>query len=317
MLCSVLLDGNNLLYSSVIPGWEKDGYSEINSSPYGESAPDNIPELYTQQSRKIILHYNGEFVDGMHVAAGDRFGTVNVVNEPMFIFNMDTSDKTGSIVKPEHVYSTVAGWKEYKSIISNGSKINPARWIKYLFEKDIIPIDMNIPFMISDIVYGNKSCCVDGFVSTRIALNKKYFLDSLEIAKASKEIDNIENISSVLRAFGKRIDYAYGEKKEEKKKGKNSKHVGTGDRLAEIYEMSAGKLVEQLLLDKVNDIDELHRKEIHIAEMVAEQVLEEINIVDFIGHGDQSIGKAENGFRRDIYEIRKKLSLAKGGENNE
>lgn len=312
MMCSALLDGDNQLYPSVTPAWERDGYTEINSSPYGEAMPDNIPELYTQQSRKIIIHYQGEFIDGMYVAAGDRYGTSNAFIEPMFAFHKDASDKTGNTMKPNHLHQNCVGWKEYRNIFMSEFS-NPARWVNYLFERDILSLDLNVPYVLNDIAYGSMQCTVDYVVGTRIAVNKKYFTDSLEIEKAANEIDHVNEISGILKRFGQRIDYAYGAKKE----GKGQKYVGVGSRLAEEYELLAGKMIESLLLDKEKDMDEFHMREVRLAEEVADQILEEINILGFVGHGDQSIGKAENGFRRDIYEIKKKLSLTKGGENNE
>ena len=309
MLCSVLFDVNGLLYPQVAPSWETGNYSEINSSPYGEAMPDNLPELYTQISRKVILHYNDGYVDGMYTAAGDRFGTVNSFIEPMFAFHADSSDKSGNTKKPSHMPSNCVGWKEYKNIFMS-TPSNPSRWVNALFDSDILSYDTNIPYGMSDIAYGSMQCGVDYTTNTRLVLSPKYFIDSVEINRASEEIEHINEISSVLKRFGQRIDCAYGAKKDSK--GRLVSKVS--NRLVEEYELSAGGLIESYLRGDMDDLHKLHEEAVKMAERVSDRVLEGINIIGFIGHGDQYIGDAENGLNKDLYLIKKKLGLMEGGE---
>ena len=307
MLCSVLLDINSQLYPGVAPAWEKsecEEYTEINASPYGDTAPDNIPELYTQQSRKVILHQGYNCIDGMYTAAGDKYGTTNSFIEPMFAFHVDKSDKTGNTRKPNHLKPKCTGWKEYKSIFLNGS-LNPARWVNVLYEHDILTLDGHIPFVMNDIAYGSMQCGVDYTVSTYITATSKYYIDSLSMERAEEEINIITEISGILKQFGQNIDLAYGAKRDNKGRLESS----IGDKMVEEYELYAGKLIEQLLADKIENIDEIHRKEIKKAWEVADRVLNGVNILGFIGHGDQNIGVAENKLVREIYDMKKKLAI--------
>ena len=310
MLCSVLLDHNYLLYPKVSPAWERDTGTKINESPYGETFPDNLPEIYTQQARKVILHDINGNINGMFTAAGDRYGTKNAFIEPMFAFHMDSSDKSGNTKKPNHIPQGAIGWKEYKNIFMDDNT-NPARWIDYLEENEILTYDISIPFAMNDIAYGSNQCGVDYTVNARIMLNDKFFRDSREIQNACKEIENINEISGILRRFGQRVDLAYGAKRDSK--GAHESKVAS--RLVEEFERSAGNLIEDYLAGRKNDIEELHKEEIRAAKKAADNVLDSINLLGYIGHGDNSIGNAENGFRRDIYSIEKKLGLLKGGEN--
>lgn len=142
MLCSALLKQETFLYGSPAPLWESDHYTRINSSPYGEGRPDNIPELYTQQSRKVILHEENGRIDGMFAAAGDRYGTKNAFEEPMFSFHQDNTDKSGNTYRPNHIAPSSSGWKEFIHIF--GDNKNVTRWIDILFENDILPENINI-----------------------------------------------------------------------------------------------------------------------------------------------------------------------------
>ena len=309
MLCSVLLDANGQIYTNISPAWEKEGFTEINASPFGETMPDNIPELYTQQSRKSILHFNGEYIDGMYTAAGDRYGTANSFIEPMFAFHSDLSDKSGNTMKPNHLKPNSVGWKEYRKIFMN-SFSNPSRWMNVLYEKEILPWDIHVPYIMNDIAYGSMQCTVDFTISTQIALNPKYFIDNQEIEKACIEIEHINEIASILKRFGQRIDCSYGAKRDSKGK----LIAGISNRIVEEYELSAGKLIEQLLLDKIKDIEEMRKEEIKRADIIAKKTLEEINIIGFIGHGDHYIGKAEEGLNRELYLMKEKMGLMKGGD---
>jgi len=309
MLCSVLLDENGQLYPSISTAWETDDYNVINSSPYGEALPDNIPELYTQQSRKIILHYNGDYIDGLFTAAGDRYGTVNSFVEPMFAFHIDAADRSGGSMKPNHLAADCTGWKEYKSIFMN-SNSNPSRWINQLFDSNILSWKDNIPFVMNDIAYGSMQCTVDYTVNTRISVNPKYFTDSKEMETASTEIDHISEITGIIKRFGQRLDCAYGAKD-----NKVKLNSILAKRLGEEYELYAGKLIERLLKDEITDLSELHKEEIKIAEKTVERILDEINIIEFIGHGEQYIGSAENGFHKEIYLMKKKLGIMAGEKN--
>ena len=179
-----------------------------------------------------------------------------------------------------------------------------------MYENDILSWDTHIPYIMNDIAYGSWQCAVDYTVSTRVTLSPKYFIDNKEISKAGVEVERINKIAGILKRFGQRIDCSYGAKRD----SKGRLIAGIGEKLVEEYEMYAGKLIEQLLLDKIKDIKVIHKEEIKIAEKIAKRILEEVNIIGYIGHGEQYIGKAENGLNRDFYEIKKELGLLEGGE---
>ncbi len=309
MLCTPLLNVDGLLYGKPKPIWERDDFSGINQSPYGDTCPDNIPELYTQQSRKVVLHSSSDIVDGMYTAAGDRYGTVNAFNEPMFAFHADLSDKSGSTKRPSHMKSDSTGWKEFKNIFG-GESGNPTRWVEYLINEDIISDDVNIPYVMSDISYGSMQCGVDYTVSSSITVNGKFFIDSAELEKAKKEVDYISKISFYLNKFGQDIDQAYGAKAD--KKGMLNSSIG--DRMSSEYELLAGADFQQYLINHIS-LDDLHESEIKYAARVSDKVLTQLNILGIVGHGDKSIGSAEYTFNKNMWYMKNELGLLRKEEN--
>lgn len=306
MLCSVLLDINQNVYPDISPVWEKDSYNPINYSPYGEAQPDNLPELYTQLSRKAVIHLNGSFVDGMFVAAGDRYGTTNAFIEPMFAFHPDAKDKSGMLLRPNRLPNNCVGWKEYRATFME-SRSKPARWVQLLFEEDILDLSLHVPYVMCDIEYGSMQCSVKYTTSTRLTLSRAFFSDVNEIERASTEISNVEEISRALKLFGDRLNGAFGANRSNN--GKMSSNIR--DQMVTKYELQAGLLIEKLLTGNITDIAGFHSDIIRVAEIIAEEVLTNVSLTGFIGHGDQSIGRAENDFRKDINQIKKKLGQKK------
>ena len=305
MLCSALLDNNGDTYSNVVPAWESNVYTEINATPYGEGHPDNIPELYTQQARKVVLHYNGEYVDGAYVAAGDRYGTVNAFTDPMFAFHKDAKDKEGNTNRPNHLLNC-KGWKEYKSIFM--SDANVTRWVRTLLDNSVLDEkNLRIPYTMSDIEYGTMNCSVAGTKTTKIILDPKYFLDDEQMNIAAKEIEQIEEISKVISRFGEKIDLALGAKRSST--GKIESKVG--DQLVSQYEYAAGSMVEELLSGKVTDLNNFHAHITKSAEDIVSKNLQNIGVENFTGHGDDGIGNAANYFYGTMYKIKNALGLIK------
>lgn len=314
MLCSVLLNHNEKIYPKVSPAWELDGYTGINASPYGEAIPDNLPELYTQQSRKVVVHRCENNIDGIFVAAGDRYGTVNAFLEPMFAFHPDKTDKTGSTLKPNHLRENEMGWKAFEAVLGNVNNIHskPSRWTELLFDEEILPDDLSIPYIMTDISYGSMACGVAYTVNTSVVINKKFFKDDALLQKSKTEAERISSISTALRQLGISIDLAYGAKRSKT----GGLEATIGDRLQREYEVAIGKVFSLLLANKIQ-MEELREKEFQLAEKTANNVLKSINLLGYMGHGDDvSIGKAEIWFHNKLYGIKKECGLM-GGDTNE
>lgn len=314
MLCSTMLTHNEKIYPKVSPAWEMETYTKINTSPYGDVLPDNLPEIYTQQSRKVVIHRIENEVDGMFVAAGDRYGTINSFIEPMFAFHLDKTDKSGSTLKPNHLQENEMGWKQFEAVLGNveNSLSKPSRWIDILFDEEILPDDLNVPYIMTDISYGSMACGVAYTVNTSVVINKKYFIDSELLKSAKNESERISSISKILRGLGMNIDLAYGAKRN--KTGGLGATIG--DQLQREYEIAVGKEFSLMLANK-RQVKDIQLKEFKLAERTADFVLRSINLLGYVGHGDESsIGNAEERFHNGLYKIKKEMGLI-GGDMHE
>ena len=80
--------------------------------------------------------------------------------------------------------------------------------------------------------------------------------------------------------------------------------------------MAIGREFSLLLINKIQ-IEELRVKEFQLAEKAADNVLKSINLLGYMGHGDEaSIGKAEVWFYNKLYGAKKEIGLT-GGDTNE
>lgn len=314
MLCSVLLDQNERIYPKVSPAWEHESYTRINALPYGETMPNNLPELYTQQARKVIIHRVENRVDGIYVAAGDRYGIVNSFIEPMFAFRVDRTDKSGNTLKPKHFYENEMGWKNFEAILGSVEKCysKPSRWIDILFDEEVLPDEANIPYIMTDIGYGNMSCGVTYTINTSVVINKKYFKDSSLLRDAKVEAERISKISGFIRQLGIDIDLAYGAKKNKN----GGLETSVGEELQKEYERAIGNEFLLFLENKMQIID-IRKKEVDLAEKTVSNILKNINLLGYIGHGEEcTVGKAEVVFYNKLMGVKKELGLT-GGEKRE
>ena len=307
MLCSVLFDNNGNLYPKVLPAWESDKCMNAGAMlPLPTPLPDNLPELYTQISRKVLLHSENGIVDGMKASAGDRYENTDAFIEPMFVFIQKSGSKEGKF--PKHIPLDCTGWKEYAYIFQDNN--NPARWVSLLYDEDIIS-KKYIPFTICDIQYGQMYGSVAHTIASHIDLGAQYLKDqSVEglkkIEEAKTEIKSINKISFCLRKFGEQIDMSCGAQRDQN----TGRLVSpTADLTVQEYEWAVKPLIEGYLRDGVSDIEKFRKEILKAAESAADKALRNVNLTGFMGRNGQSIGKAESELNYKLYGIKKELGL--------
>lgn len=101
MLNFVLLMDGKEPYGTEKPCWELDVPRDAERTTV--PCPDNPAELYTFQSRRIILDLNdtGDRVVGYHTIGGDVFDPVNAFIEPMTIWQAPLAEGNDSAKAPE------------------------------------------------------------------------------------------------------------------------------------------------------------------------------------------------------------------------
>ncbi|MCM1210683.1 MAG: type I-E CRISPR-associated protein Cse1/CasA [Blautia sp.] len=148
--------------------------------------PNNYSELYTLQSRRILLTRSDERVLGYKVLGGDYFDKETSEYEPMTIWKRQV--KGGNIPKEHN--SSIQFWRDFASIIyytniknGNGDR-NPGviLWFKLLLSPDddlrIIPGDYFVKVKIASVKYcGSQRSSIENVFADSIQLHAALISD--------------------------------------------------------------------------------------------------------------------------------------------
>ena len=184
LMLNLVLINNDNVESEEHPLWERDvpPTSERREIPY----PTNLAELYTLQSRRMLLKREENYVIGYYLIGGDFFAKENAFVEPMTVWR--TPSKTSDPYNPKRHDSAKQMWREFSVLYDNADNNHVAgiiKWFKFISSKVKLPI-MNTAIV--SVQYGDK----DFFV-------QNVFGDSLEM--------NAQILSEVGRGYREEIKF--------------------------------------------------------------------------------------------------------------
>lgn len=205
MLNSVLLKKGKTPYDCVRPAWEREPSVIIQDEPYADAAPQNLPELYTQQSRRIILKCRDNRITDAYVIAGDRYGETDAFIEPMFIWK---PDKSGSASVPRK-YNVTSRWNNLQNILLSSDTSQSVQWLRRLEDEGMLE-DRNIPFLMAGIEYGQSNAVINKMMSDEMIVNPQFFVDNLKKNDMAKTIDKINRLAKEFYIFGNNLATAEG-----------------------------------------------------------------------------------------------------------
>ena len=188
--------------------WEREPSVIVQDDPYADAAPQNLPELYTQQSRRIILRCKDDKVTDAYVIAGDRYAVPNAFIEPMFLWKKDPSDKGGSTFVTVK-YDVVSSWNNLRNVLLSSGTSRSVRWMRQLEDEGILE-DRNIPFLMTGITYGSMQSAIDKMVSDEVIVNAQFFADDLKKDDMEKAIGIINELAREFYKFGNNLEIAEG-----------------------------------------------------------------------------------------------------------
>lgn len=287
-------------YEEVLPIWERETTKWCEFAPYGESGhPNNLPELYTQQSRKLRLYEENGFVLGMFVAPGDYYNKENAFAEPMFMWNV-VKGKNGKLNRyyPKARSQTAPVWKELSCIVPADKISRPGivKWVNTLYERNILDYGkINIPYYVTGVFYGSMDCTLDKTIEDQIIINKKCF-DSEISFRFEDTISLINKISEAVYTLSKNIAISAGI---------DSERTGAKALKGKMrYEERIGIKALQCLEDYIS-IDELQSVAFRYAEELANELIENAPISAYIGHKGNNIALAESKFKKRLHHLHK------------
>ncbi len=129
---------------------------------------DNLPELYTIQSRRIMLKRNEEGnLTGFRAMGGDFCPLEDDFNEPMTIWKLKKQDKKTDAQRflPRTHDPAVHTWREFPALLDCSSKKGEdgkvhipgvVEWVSTLYCNRLLPSNSMITFKMIGMVYGDQ-----------------------------------------------------------------------------------------------------------------------------------------------------------------
>ncbi len=181
------------------PVWEKEACREQGCKIV---SPDNLPELYTIQSRRIMLKRNNEHVTGFRAIGGDFYPVEEEFNEQMTLWREIVIDKKTKEKKyiPQLHNPEIYAWRELPTMFQENKKYIPGiiQWLNVLKKehKDILKF---VTFRTIGIVYGDKmnytyGDCVNDTVSMSAEMLSQ--LDGIWIRVISEEVEKCQSVAA-------------------------------------------------------------------------------------------------------------------------
>lgn len=193
-----LRDGEEL-WARPSPCWEREVVVEQGRCIV---MPNNLPELYTIQSRRVSLLCDKEMIIGFRAIGGDFFPLDNSFCEQMTIWKVAKEDKKSGqkVFAPKTINNEESVWREFPYIFySKKTDRTPGLvlWMERLYEYKLIPQNTILTFGSVSFEYGNRSYTYGKCSSDSLALSSDFLgkLGNTWVALISDEIEKCKCVS--------------------------------------------------------------------------------------------------------------------------
>jgi CRISPR system Cascade subunit CasA len=198
LLNFVLLDSDRQIFDRGTPFWEK---GICTKERVRIVQPSSLAELYTMQSRRLLLIREKSAIVGYKLLGGDFFGRENAFIEQMTLWRRDP--KTENFTPIRHRYSRQL-WRDFSALVASRDGDKPpgvVHWHKVLINKKIIG-DIQVKFSAPSIGYGDKDFFVDDMFSDSLSINS-YLLSDLGAKWRGRITENLKSTDEAVQSFGR------------------------------------------------------------------------------------------------------------------
>lgn len=284
MLNSVLLKADGEPYECVQPAWEKELSVFVQDEPYKNSAPQNLPELYTQQSRRIIFRCTDFGVIDAHVIAGDWYAATDI--DPMFLWKEIQSgqDEPISITIK---YNTDSSWTTLRNILLALGTDGNMRWIKLLRKEGLLQSE-KCSLQLAGIEYGNTQSVIKKMASDEIVIDTRFLENESDKKAMESAVSTVNELASKFYVFGRDLAAS---------KGAGSEFSGAqGKDMAQVFLNEAEILLRHFLkgmLDETQFDEQLQT----VCRTISEQEMEQTDMSAYM-NGTMTAAMAESNLRK-------------------
>lgn len=166
--------------------------------------PNNLPSLYTMQSRRIMLKYTEGKVSGFCAIGGEFYDMINDSVEQMTLLCERKPQKKGDKINiaPQTHNKEINVWREFPSLFVD-SEIKPGIviWINSLYSHGLIKQKKMITFQMTGLEYGDGMSYTYGDIIDDSLSMSAEFLSELGkpwIARVTNQVEKCEKAANVL-----------------------------------------------------------------------------------------------------------------------
>ena len=201
LMRNLLLVNQGEISEHELPVWER---SDVPACERVQiPPPENLSELYTIQSRRLLLFREDALVTGYRLLGGEFFDREKTAFfEPMTVWYGKT-DKTGTIYAPRRHDASVQMWREFSRYFcmtgSENSVPGVIQWNRQLMRAGCIPKQSLMNVQIASVQYGDKDFFVKHIFSDQLQLHlsllselgaawRQYIQDEIELCGKAAQL---------------------------------------------------------------------------------------------------------------------------------
>lgn len=216
-----LKDGEELWEESALPSWEQPTLREKDRVIV--PVPDNLPEILTLQSRRMILSRTEDGVTGFNLLGGDFYSKQDsggILKEQMTVWS-ESTNVGKKLFSPHKIRVGRQAWRDFGNCFVQCHKENSKAnrhmpgivcWIRTLQACDLIPADMPIQFRLIALEYINRNFSIKDFGSDTLTIFPKLISTKYAVIQEEieKEVAKCQEASTALRQLIDDIKVASG-----------------------------------------------------------------------------------------------------------
>ncbi|MBN1891900.1 MAG: type I-E CRISPR-associated protein Cse1/CasA [Clostridiales bacterium] len=206
MLNLILLKDKNECWGIEKPVWKSEHV--ISQERRQIAMPDNLSELYTLQSRRLLLHRRNGYVSEYSFRSGDFFSKINAFSEPMTMWRKTSKEGQKIEFQPKKHDFGRQFWRDFSGLLSrSGDDSDEVRrpgivkWLDLLLDGGLISNSLFIIFHALGVKYGNMSASIEDVFCDNISFNAR-LLTSMGREWSNRIIGEIEMTDKLVEQVG-------------------------------------------------------------------------------------------------------------------